>query len=59
MAALQSHHDSRVNPYRYGVLEGNHTEERFGLDLVHREVCSRIPQIFLTPSMNPTYLVRL
>lgn len=38
MAALQSHHDSRVNPYRYGVLEGNHTEERFGLDLVHREV---------------------
>lgn len=38
MAALQSHHDSRVNPYRYGVLEGNHTEDRFGLDLVHNEV---------------------
>ena len=25
---------SRTNPYRYGVLEGNHVEDRFGLDLV-------------------------
>lgn len=22
----------RVNPYRYGVLEGNHVEERFSID---------------------------
>lgn len=22
----------RVNPYRFGVLEGNHVEERFAID---------------------------
>jgi hypothetical protein len=27
-----------VNPYRYGVLEGNHVEDRYGLDLVHKDV---------------------
>lgn len=28
-----THISSRVNPYRHGVLEGNHCEDRFGLDL--------------------------
>lgn len=26
-----------INPYRYGVLEGNHVEDRFGLDLAASE----------------------
>ncbi len=30
--------DSRVNPYRYGVLEGNHVEDRFSLDLINKQV---------------------
>lgn len=29
---------SRVNPYRYGVLEGNHVEDRFSLDHVGSQV---------------------
>lgn len=29
---------TRVNPYRYGVLEGNHTEERFALDHLGNQV---------------------
>lgn len=24
--------DDRVNPYRFGVLEGNHVEDRFAMD---------------------------
>ncbi len=27
------------NPYRTGVLVGNHVEDRFGQDLAQREVC--------------------
>jgi hypothetical protein len=27
-----------INPYRYGVLEGNHAEDRFGLDLAAKQV---------------------
>lgn len=38
MATQSGHQDARVNPYRYGVLEGNHVEDRYGLDLVHKEV---------------------
>lgn len=30
--------DQRINPYRYGVLEGNHTEDRFGMDLAAQRV---------------------
>jgi hypothetical protein len=29
-----------INPYRYGVLEGNHVEDRFGLDLAAQQVTS-------------------
>lgn len=32
-----------VNKYRYGVLIGNVAEERFGLDLVKKEVILNIP----------------
>jgi hypothetical protein len=35
---MTTHQDARVNPYRYGVLEGNHVEDRNGLDLVHQSV---------------------
>lgn len=35
---MTTHQEARVNPYRYGVLEGNHVEDRFGLDLVHQNV---------------------
>ena len=28
-----SYTQARINPYRYGVLEGNHVEDRFGMDL--------------------------
>lgn len=35
---MTTHQEARVNPYRYGVLEGNHVEDRYGLDLVHQNV---------------------
>jgi hypothetical protein len=30
-----SNSDARTNPYRFGVLEGNHAEDRFSLDLLN------------------------
>lgn len=32
-----SYMNARINPYRYGVLEGNHVEDRFGMDLAAKE----------------------
>jgi hypothetical protein len=29
--------ESRSNPYRFGVLEGNHAEERFALDMLRKQ----------------------
>lgn len=40
MAELTS---DRVNPYRYGVLEGNHVEERFALDHLNRNDQKPLP----------------
>lgn len=33
----------RENPYRYGVLQGNHVEDRFSLDLVNRQKRKLLP----------------
>ena len=30
--------ESRTNPFRFGVLEANHVEDRFSLDLVNNQV---------------------
>jgi len=35
---MTTHQEARVNQYRYGVLEGNHVEDRFGLDLHYKDV---------------------
>lgn len=33
-----SYTESKINPYRYGVLQGNHVEDRIGMDLACQNV---------------------
>jgi len=42
---------SRENPYRYGVLEGNHVEDRFGIDHLSRHRKELLP----TSTMKDDY----
>lgn len=35
--------NSRTNPYRFGVLEGNHAEDRFSLDLLAKQGRAALP----------------
>lgn len=35
---MASSEQDRTNPYRYGVLNGNHVEERHALDLLNKQV---------------------
>jgi hypothetical protein len=39
-----SEESSRTNPYRFGVLVGNHAEDRLGLDLLARQGRGPLPQ---------------
>lgn len=41
---LMSEERSRTNPYRFGVLEGNHAEDRIALDLLAKQARGPLPQ---------------
>lgn len=43
---------TRVNPYRFGVLEGNHVEERFALDHLGNQVLCNHKETKTVTSIN-------